>query len=137
MLENHEAVRVRTDCELVGQVLSLQLSLGLVCRLRSRYLLLAIRDSARALNYNTAVFIVGRALVELRLWAGPLSHLPEEPMYTRMRRADYAHGCDASDHAPGPIVVTAPQGSFMGACFRRRLRDEEAQRGSLLREMMG
>lgn len=48
VLENHGAVRVRTLCQPVGQVLSLQLSLGLECRLRSRYLLLAISDAARA-----------------------------------------------------------------------------------------
>ena len=46
-------------------------------------------------------------------------------------------GCDASDHALGAIVVTAPQGSFVGACFLRRLQDEEAQWGSLLRKMTG
>ena len=54
-----------------------------------------------------------------------------------MRRADYVLGCDASDHALGAIVVTAPQSSFVGACFHRRLRDEGAQWGSLLREMTG
>ena len=137
VLANHGAVRVRTVCQLVGQILSLQLSLGLVCRLRSRYLLLAVRDAARAQNYNAVVPIRGRALDELHLWAGSLTHLPEEPMYTHMRRADYVLECDASDHALGAIVVSAPQSSFVGACFHRRLRDDEAQWGSLLREMTG
>ena len=41
VLKNHKAVKVRSVCQLVGQVISLQLALGLVCRLRSRYLLLA------------------------------------------------------------------------------------------------
>ena len=58
-------------------------------------------------------------------------------MYTHTRRADYVLECDASDHALGAIVVTAPQSSFVGACSHRRLRDEEAQWGSLLREMTG
>ena len=137
VLANQGAVRVRTVCQLVGQILSLQLSLGLVCRLRSRYLLLAVRDAARAQNYNAVVPIRGRALDELHLWADSLTHLPDEPMYTHMRRAHYVLECDASDHALGAIVVSAPQSSFVGACFHRRLRDDEAQWGSLLREMTG
>ena len=79
-------------------------SLGLVCRLRIRYLVLAIRDAARAQNYNMAVPIQGRALDELRLWAGSLAHLPEEPIYTHMHRADYVLECDASEHALDAIV---------------------------------
>ena len=78
--------------------------------------------------------ILGRALDELRLWASSLSHLPEEPMYKHMRRADYVLECDACDRALGAVVVTAPQGLFVGARFHRRLRDEEAQWVSLLRE---
>jgi hypothetical protein len=35
-------------CQLVGQIIGLQLVLGLVHRLRSRYLLLSVRDAARA-----------------------------------------------------------------------------------------
>ena len=60
-------------------------------------------------------------------------------MYTHVRRADYVHvlECDASDHALGAIAVTAPQSSFVGACFRRRLREKEAQWGSLLRKVAG
>ena len=58
-------------------------------------------------------------------------------MYTHMRRADYVLECNVSDHALGAIVVTAPRGSFVGACFHRRLRDEEVHWGSLLREMTG
>ena len=113
VLANQGAVRVRTVCQLVGQILPLQLSLGLVCRLRSRYLLLAVRDAAQAQNYNTVVPLLGRALDELHLWAGSLTHLPEEPMYKHMRRADYVLECDASDHALGAIVVPAPQSSFV------------------------
>ena len=47
-LKNHKAVRVRGVCQLVGQAPPLQLSLGPVCRLRSRYLLLTTCDAARA-----------------------------------------------------------------------------------------
>ena len=137
VLENHKAVQVRKVCQLVGQILSLQLASGLVCRLRSRYLLLAIRDAARVQDYNRVVPIIGRALEELRLWAGSLEHLPEAPMHKHLRRADWVLECDASDHALGAIVVTAPHERFVGASFHRRLAANEARWGSLLREMTG
>jgi hypothetical protein len=41
-------VSIRLVCQLVGKIISLQLVLGLVRRLRSRYLLLSVRDAARA-----------------------------------------------------------------------------------------
>jgi hypothetical protein len=41
-------VPIRLVCQLVGQIIGLQLVLGLVRRLRSRYLLLSVRDAARA-----------------------------------------------------------------------------------------
>ena len=39
---------IRLVCQLVGQIIGLQLVLGLVRRLSSRYLLLSVRDAARA-----------------------------------------------------------------------------------------
>ena len=50
VLENREAVRARVVCQLIGQIVSLQFALGLVCRLRSRYLMLAVRAAATALD---------------------------------------------------------------------------------------
>ena len=38
---------------IIKQVLSTQLALGLVCRSRSRYLILAVRAAAAASNYST------------------------------------------------------------------------------------
>ena len=43
---------IRLECQLVGQIIGLQLVLGLVCRLRSRYLLLSVRDAARGGNHR-------------------------------------------------------------------------------------
>ena len=43
------------------------LASGFVCRLRSRYLLVAIRDAARDQDYNRVEPISGRDLEELRL----------------------------------------------------------------------
>ena len=137
VLKNHKAVRVRSVCQLVGQVISLQLALGLVCRLRSRYLLLAVRDAARAQDYNRVVTLAGRALEEVALWACSLEDMREQPMHKHLRRADFVLECDASDHALGAIVVKAPDGEFVGMRFHRRLHEHEQQWGSLLREMTG
>lgn len=58
-------------------------------------------------------------------------------MHKHLRRADWVLECDASDHALGAIVVTAPHERFVGASFHRRLAANEARWGSLLREMTG
>ena len=92
-------------------MISLQLALGLVCRLRSRYLLLVVRDAARAQDYNRIAWVMGRALEELKLWAGSLEDMPEQPMLKHLRRADFVLECDATDHALGAFVVKAPTGS--------------------------
>ena len=42
-------------------MLSLQLALGLVRRLRSRYLMNAVAEAARLEDYNRAVLITGKA----------------------------------------------------------------------------
>ena len=52
VLKYYKALQVRKLCQLVGQILPLQLASGLECRLRSRYLLLAIRDAARVQDHN-------------------------------------------------------------------------------------
>jgi hypothetical protein len=117
----------------------MQLALGLVCRLRSRYLMLAVRAAAVASNYNIFVEVSGRALDELELWRDQASSMTEAPMHVHRRRPDYVLKCDASDHALGAIVVKAPgaRQRMVGAQFHRRLRADETAWGSLLRELTG
>ena len=117
VLANHGAVRVRTMCQLVGQILPLQHSLGLVCRLRSRYLLLAIRDAARAQNYNMVVPILGRALDELHLMGG----LPHAP----------ARGTDVHAHAPRRLCARVRRQQSRARSHRGH-RPQELVRGRLL-----
>jgi len=45
-------VPVRTIRQLAGQIMSMQLAFGLVCRLRSRYLLHAVKDAAQRHGYS-------------------------------------------------------------------------------------
>ena len=139
VLTRRRRVPARRVCQVIGQVLSMQLALGLVCRLRSRYLMLAVRAAAVASNYNIFVEVSGRALDELELWRDQASSMTEAPMHVHRRRPDYVLKCDASDHALGAIVVKAPgaRQRMVGAQFHRRLRADETAWGSLLRELTG
>mmetsp|Transcript_24927 Transcript_24927/g.42393 ORF Transcript_24927/g.42393 Transcript_24927/m.42393 type:complete len:520 (-) Transcript_24927:735-2294(-) len=139
VITHHSAVSARKVCQVVGQILSMQLALGLVCRLRSRYLLLAVRRAAIEGNYNLIVAVHGRALDELELWREQATTLAASPMHVHLRRPDFVLECDASDHALGAIIVKAPNGQqhVGGAKFYRRLRPHEARWGSLLRELTG
>jgi len=62
-------VQVRLMCQLVDQIISLQLALGLVCRLRSRYLLHLVRDAVRAGDYRGFTTLGERAADETVLFA--------------------------------------------------------------------
>ena len=130
-------VVARSVCQVVGQVISLQLSLGLVCRLRTRHLIHAVREAARANNYSTKVELGERAAAELAHWQGDLNGMPATPMHAHRREADVKVHCDASDHALAAIVVRSPSDTFTGAKFYRRLRDHEAAWSSALRELTG
>jgi hypothetical protein len=139
LLRRH-GLPARVVCKLIGQIVSMQLALGLVCRLRSRYLLLAVRGAAVAANYNITVVITGRALDELMLWRDKLTKLPEAPMHGHLRLPDFTLECDASDHALGAILVHAPRElrqHLWGFKTYRRLLPNETAWGSLLRELTG
>jgi hypothetical protein len=139
VITHHSKVSARKICQVVGQVLSMQLALGLVCRLRSRYLILSVREAAVAGDYTRAVSVGGRALNELVLWRDQVATLAPAPMQAHLQRPDFVLECDASDHALGAIVVKAPSGQqrAVGAKFYRRLRPNEVLWGSLLRELTG
>ena len=124
-------------CQVIGQVLSLQLSLGLVCRLWCRYLNLSVREAARLEEYDRQVTLGAKARGELERWLRELDALPERAMHVHLRKATYVLHCDASDHALGAIVVAGPQGRAVGAKFYRRLSTREASWSSALRELIG
>jgi hypothetical protein len=140
VLHFSQSLPARSVCKLIGQIVSMQLALGLICRLRSRYLMLAVRDAAVAGDYNMCVSITGRALDELALWRDKLTTLREAPMHTHLRQPDFVLECDASDHALGAILVSSPSGmepSVTAFKSHRRLLPHEAAWGSLLRELTG
>ena len=89
-------------------VFFLQLALGLVCRLRSRYLMHAVAEAAGPEDYDRTVKIAGRAWEELLHWVDELDELPESFMHEHLRVADCVLHFDASNHALVVIVVQAP-----------------------------
>jgi hypothetical protein len=76
----------RDLARLAGQVLSMQAALGLVCRIRSRYLLHCITPAAAAQNYGMLVEVTERAHSEIALWANELRKLPVMPLTPHTRR---------------------------------------------------
>jgi len=65
-------VHLREVCQLAGQIMSMKLALGLVCRLRSRCLLHSVRDAARANDYCGYTMLNARAAVEAEIFARQL-----------------------------------------------------------------
>ena len=130
-------VSVRLVCQLVGQIISIQLALGLVCRLRSRYLLHSVREAARAGDYRGVTGLCSRAMDEVKLFATQVDALEEQPMHKHKRKANYVMHCDASDHALAAIITEAPTEEDTRQPFYRRLWPHEATWSSVLRELTG
>ena len=108
-------VRVRLLCSVCGQIQSIQLAYGIKCRIRSRYLLLAVRLAlAGNPDYGAYVAPGARALEELALWGADVDTSARQPMHVHLHRPDFIIECDASDSALAGIVVQAPEGVSVG-----------------------
>jgi hypothetical protein len=130
VLHFSQGLPARSFCKLIGQIVSMP-ALGLICRLRSRYLMLAVRDAAGAGDYNMCVSITWRALDELAFWRDKLTTLREAPMYTHLRQPDFVLECGASDQALGAMLVSSPSGmeaSVTAFKSHRRLLPDEILR---------
>ena len=66
--------------------MAMQSALGLVCRIRSRYVLLCIVPAAAAVNYSMLVGVPERARTEIELWTNDLRELPVMPPDTTHAR---------------------------------------------------
>jgi hypothetical protein len=130
-------VPVRTICQLAGQIMSMQLAFGLVCRLRSRYLLHAVKDAAQRHDYSGFTALGARAAQEALLFAYQLDTLAPQPMHVHRQAPTFTLHCDASDHAVAAIVHDAPVDACIIAPFYRRLLHHETARSSALRELTG
>ena len=130
-------VQVRLVCQLVGQIISLQLALGLVGRVRSRYLLHSVRGTVRAGDYRGFTTLGERAADETALFAYQLNSFEDQPMHKHKRKADYVLHCDASDHALAAIIIKDPDEKDVQRPFYRRLHPQEVGWSSVLRELTG
>ena len=102
-------VRVRLLCSVCGQIQSIQLAYGIKCRIRSRYLLLAVRLAlAGNPDYGAYMAPGARALEELALWGADVDTSARQPMHVHLHRPDFIIECDASDSALAGIVVRTP-----------------------------
>ena len=129
--------RARAVCRVVGHILSCELALGLIARLRSRYLILSTRAAATAQRYNDRIVGSDKALAELLLWKHDLRSMPPQPFIRHRRPISYVLASDASDHALGALIRQSPGTLPTGYKFYRRLEPHERTWSSCLREMTG
>ena len=137
VLKQAGRVQARLVARLAGQIISLQLALGLICRLRSRYLLDAIKEAARVGNYNLYVALKAKAVSEVKLFALGLDKLSDQPIHMYQRAPDFVLHCDASDSALAAIVISEPGAPDKQLMIRRRLDEHEVRWSSMLRELEG
>jgi hypothetical protein len=133
-----ETIQARELARLAGQILAMQTGLGLVCRVRSRFINLSILPAARAQRYNMIVPVLTNARREIDLWADGLRSLPFMPLTPHRRRPDFRLEADAS--------ATAAGARFRGLgreddgeieCIHRELSEVERRKSSTLRELLG
>ena len=131
-------VVAREVCRLTGQVWSMQPALGLICRIRSRYLTLSMLPAAHRQQYGMVIKVSERAIIELTTWAHRVRHLPRMPLHQHLRRPDIVLECDASARAVAGIVVSVSAGmDFNGIQIHRELDERERRYSSCLRELLG
>jgi hypothetical protein len=137
-----EVVRCKGVCSarlvarLVGHVMSMHLALGLVCRLRSRYLLLSIRQAAVDGSWGATVYLSPRALEEVLFWIYDLHSLTPQPLRPHMLVPTFFAEADTSDSACAAIITRTPAGPCNVPVLRYLL-PEEVSLGSALRELKG
>jgi len=129
-------VRARLLLRLVGQIWSMQLALGLVCRLRARYLMRCVREAQRDGDYGRAVVVDGKARSEVELFAGSLAHVPRRPLHPHLRRPDLVLESDASGRGAGARAFTFDR-QWSSDHIHRFFGERERGFSSTLREMLG
>jgi len=130
------AVQARLLLRLVGQIWSMQLALGLVCRLRARYLMRCVREAQRVGDYGRAVAVDGKAQNEVELFAGSLAHVPRRPLHPHLRWPDLVLESDASGRSAGARAFTFDR-QWSSEPIHRFFDERERGFSSTLREMLG
>jgi hypothetical protein len=131
-----QSVRARLLARLAGQILSMQTALGLVCRVRSRYIANCIRPAARVQQYSMIVAVSERARHEIELWARDLRALPLMPLTPHLRCPDFRLDADASATATAALFSNLSSGGEP-ELIHRELSEAERRKSSTLRELLG
>jgi len=129
-------VQARRLVRLAGQIWSMQPALGLVCRLRARYMMRCVRDAQRDLDYGRTVSVDDAAWAEVELFAGSLEHVPRRPLHLHLRRPDYVLESDASARGGGALAFSFDR-SWASGPIHRFFTARERTFSSTLREMLG
>ena len=128
----------RLLARLAGQVMSMQIALGLVCRVRSRYILTCVRPAAAARRYGMLVPVSARARGEIELWAGELEQLPLMPLTVHTLAVDFRLEADASATAAAALFFDLGAGpDEEPERIVRSLTARERGKSSTLRELLG
>jgi len=126
----------RELARLAGQVMAMQSALGLVCRIRSRYVLHCVAPAAAAVNYGMLVGVPERARAEIELWANDLRDLPVMPLTPHTRVPEFRLEADASASAVAAILTDLGSGTEIER-IHRELSEAERRKSSTLRELLG
>ena len=119
-----------------GHIGSLSLALGIVCRLRCRYLLACCQSACVSGRWDDPVPISSRARAEIDWWLDHIRDLRPQPIHAFARKPDFRMSADASDSAQAAWLERTPEGSC-NIPIRRSFSAAECRLGSMLRELIG
>ena len=119
-----------------GHINSMTLAFGMVCRLRSRYLLSTCRDACVSGRWDSRFLLPHRAIKELLWWLANLTSIRPRDIRSYLRKPDFVLSADASDTAMAAWLERTPD----GACREpiHHMFDAHGRSlGSMLRELHG
>mmetsp|Transcript_26121 Transcript_26121/g.35943 ORF Transcript_26121/g.35943 Transcript_26121/m.35943 type:complete len:475 (-) Transcript_26121:37-1461(-) len=129
-------VSARLIQRVAGHINSLSLALGVVCRLRSRYMLLACRPACISENWDAPVVLSEQALAEVSWWIRNLSSIRPRRIDAFLRKPSFRPTADASDSAQAAWLDLTPAGPCR-VPIRREFSPHERALGSMRRELIG
>ena len=129
-------ISARAVQRVAGHIASLTLALGVVCRLRSRYMLSACRSASISQNWDVTLPLPFRARDEVKWWVHNLAIIKPRKFNSFLRKPSFRLTADASDSAQAAWLDMRPG----GACripVRREFDVMEQSKGSMHRELIG
>ena len=119
-----------------GHINSMTLAFGMVCRLRSRYLLSFCRDACTSGLWDSRYPLFRRAIEELLWWRDNLTSIRPRSILSYLRKPDFTLSADASDSAMAAWLERTPDGPCKEP-IHHVFDVHERSLGSMLRELHG